>query len=54
MVVDGYKGIMLAIIVDQVGIVVVVVIGPMGIVGASTTSRNWPKCNHSICDYMQL
>jgi hypothetical protein len=18
------------------------------------TSRNWPKCNHSICDYMRL
>lgn len=37
MVVDGYKGIMLAIIVDRLGIVVAVVVGPMGIVGASTT-----------------
>jgi len=37
MVVDGYKGIMLAIMVDRMGIVVPVVVGPMGIVCASTT-----------------
>ncbi len=37
MVIDGYRGIVLAIIVDRMGIVVPVVVGSMGIVGASTT-----------------
>jgi len=35
MVVDGYEGIMWAIIVDRMGIVVTIVVGPMGIVNAS-------------------
>jgi hypothetical protein len=37
MVVDGYKRIVLVIIVDRVGIIVAVIVSPMGIVGASTT-----------------
>jgi len=22
--------------------------------GQNTSNRNWPKCNHSLCDYIQL
>jgi hypothetical protein len=37
-VVDGYKRIML-VIVDWVGIAVVIIVGPLGIMGAFATSR---------------
>jgi hypothetical protein len=41
-------------IIFQGGIGVKEIICEDGMLKINCTSRNWPKCNHFICDYMQL